>query len=354
MNNIIKAPFFQSHSIRQALSVGMTIFIAVIVNVYFSFTHECWLVMAAYICGQTTLGTPVRQGLLYFVLMQAALVLAAALNYAPEILHLPTAFIVIAFVGSAGVLGLKREKNYHKIIMLILFFMMLMFAGLLPAGSASNLMNRMFDVTIGSGIGILAAQMIFPVRQVKEFRQGLESLLQAIHDDVEEITHSFLAQNESRGIDLVLERELESGTSAYPAWVYEVGFNRGLRGSFRFFLIKIEQVIEIIYSMNYLASRKVQAELLLDLKDPISVVAQKNALLLKIIREYFLNDRLGDIQDDFTTDMKDLESQLQKTIPTHLELLDLSPEYLVLTAFVRDLKDMRELLLQLVMSLPNK
>src|SRR5262249_47033043 len=121
----------------------------------------------------------------------------------------------------------------------------------------------------------------------------------------------------------------------------------------RYFLIHLEKVTELFFSMQYLAFKQIDPLLLNNLKEPMGLVVSKNQELLEYLILYFENKKYTESTSDFTRDMTDLESALQRILPGHFELMELSPDYIRLTTLVKDLKDIRELLLQLVMTIPQ-
>jgi hypothetical protein len=141
------------------------------------------------------------------------------------------------------------------------------------------------------------------------------------------------------------EYALQSQEGVYPEWVFEVGFNPGLRGGFRFFLVNLDRIIEIYYSLDALARSGFDAGIMQDMSACLKKSLEKNIELMTILCE-MTND------SDYTSDIVDLEKVLRQNIPDNLELLDISTEYVKLTALVRDIKDIREILLQLVLALP--
>ena len=50
--------------------------------------------------------------------------------------------------------------------------------------------------------------------------------------------------------------------------------------------------------------------------------------------------------------MTDVHNSLRNVLPGSIELLDVSPDYVNLAAFARDVIDIRELLLQMLAGLP--
>lgn len=287
---------------RHALSVGFAVFIAVIVNHYLSFSKEGWIILAAFMVSQTTRGTPLKQGLVYF-------------------------------------------------------FLIAMVALVMPPHDAVLMQDRMIDIVIGAMLGVLFSQLIFPVKVYSEFCLGVTPVLQALLGYSREFSRAFVYRNNTGPLEVKnveIEAALDVRLGVYPEWIYEVGFNPGLRSGYRYFLVNLERITELFFSMNYLAHRGIEITLLSEFSQYLSDVIEKNNELLAVLVDYFSKGKLTNIESesDFTSDMAALEEILNRYVPSNLELLDISPDNVTLTALVRDLKDLRGLLLQLVMALP--
>ncbi|TAK77925.1 MAG: hypothetical protein EPO11_01970 [Gammaproteobacteria bacterium] len=214
----------------------------------------------------------------------------------------------------------------------IIFSFLIILAILLFSFDFNLLRYQMMEVSIGAIISIICNQFIFPIHFDVEFRQSLIPILKVLKEHPQTIPP----------LD-------------YPEWVYEVGFNPGLRSGFRFFLVHIDWIIELFCSMNYLLARGEQSGLFQELSELIAITQQKNQELFDILIEFFQNNNFTEIHSDFTSDIVALETATRQIIPQQLELLDISADYVTLTAFVRDMKDLRTLLLQLVMAIaPQK
>ena len=110
-----------------------------------------------------------------------------------------------------------------------------------------------------------------------------------------------------------IEAVLAAKQSLYPEWVYEVGFNPGLRSGFRFFLVNLERVIEIFFSMNYLANSGIDTTLLKSFAKYLTDVIEKNNELIHVLINYFSENKLKDTksESDFTSDMTRIRKSTQ-------------------------------------------
>lgn len=282
---------------REALQVSITVFIAIWANHYLSFTHEYWLVATAFFASQTTKGAPIRQALIVFVAM-----------------------IALVFLLSFTVL---------------------------PMHSLMVLRDRLIDVGIGALIAILCQQVIFPFQFVDEFRLGLLPTVRFLKTYSDQLTSALLQDNpRASRLDYRLQEN-------YPEWVYDTGFNRALRAGFRFFLIYLERVCELYCSLNYYTTQALPVALLSQVRPLFREVMQRNELLLDTIETYLSEGKLKIIEADFTDDIEALQQAVRALVPANLELLELSPDDLTLSAIVRDVVDLRRFLLRLTLALPS-
>lgn len=344
------------YTLHHALAIGLAVFSAFIVNHYFSFSHEIYMVISAFFVCQTTRGTPVKQAMIIFLIMVAALTASSLLLINIRNYQVIYVLLAVLFIASAYLSFIYRPQSNKLLFLTLLFSMVVLISTLSPIMSAEFMQNRLMDVVIGAFIGVACAFIVAPVNLERELSEGILPVLSCLSEYTQSLSETLLApQNYKANTSLVrekVERALQGNLGVYPVWVYEAGFNRGLRYGFRFFLINVERVTEIYFSMDYLISRGMDGLIMQGLYANINNVMQKNQELLSILTEYFKYKKIEYTQSDFTSDMAELEKNLHQIVPDNLEALDISPQFLLVTAFIRDLKDLRGLLLQLVMALP--
>jgi hypothetical protein len=341
---------------KRALNVGVCVAIAFILNQYFSFSHEYWMTLSALLVCQTTRGTPARQSLVIFMAIFFAINLATLLSIyvkPPQIIYF---ILSLLFVCSGYFAFINRPQANRIYFFACSFFMVVLVATLASISSFELTRLRIFDVVIGALIGIASHFILFPTKLDKEFAAGIVPILQALDRFSQTLTSGFFSYEQKQEVinkKNLIEMTLQSQEGVYPEWVYEIGFNRGLRSGFRFFLVNLERVIELLFSINFLFSRQVNPVSMDDIQDAFARVMQTNQELLTILILYFKENKLNEIKSDFMSDMTELEKALNQIVPNNLELLAVTPNNLLLTALVRDMRDLRELLLQLVKSLPE-
>jgi|GEM_PF-1322617 hypothetical protein len=347
--------YFKSFYLRQALSVGLTVFVSVIVNSQYSYSGEYWVVLSAFMVSQTTRGTPVRQGMIFFLIMIAAIIVSAFLMTSVEQNQAVYLLLAILFVISSYLAFLDRPQANKTFFLMVYFSIIMLIATLSPIHSGQYMQNRVFDALIGAVIGIMGGMIIFPARINEEFTKGIIPILNALN------SYSQVMKDSIQGVGrldegiirkkLEVENTLQTQHGMYPEWVYETGFNRGVRAGLRFFLVNLERITEVLFSMEYILYQDADPLIFQALSDEIANVMSKNQELLGMLIDYFQYNRLTDAKSDFTSDIAELEKSMQRIMPTSLELLEISPARTLITAFVRDLRDLRGLILQLVMAL---
>lgn len=345
-----------SYAFKHALRVGVALIIAWIVNHTLSMSGEYWVVLSAFLVCQTTMGTPVRQGYIVFTVIEISVIASAVLTQGiakPWATYL--ALFTVFFVTYFG-LFFNRPVNSRAYFQGILFVCIMMVALLAPEHAFAEVQDRVMDIFIGSLIGIVIVSLLRPARLDLEFSEGIIPLLNAIRGYFQVLSKQVMTNevnqetlsNAKLNISALFERQ----EGMYPEWVYDVGFNRGLRSGFRFFLIHLEKVTEIIISINFILKRGLDPSLLQSIAEPLATFMKKNDELFEILITYFQERRLSEIHSNFTSDMDELEEAVKKIIPRNVEALEVAPHYLHLAEWMRDMRDLRGVLLQLAMALP--
>lgn len=354
--------YLKSFSTRHALSSGFAVFTAVLINYYFSFSKEGWVVLTAFLVSQTTRGTPLKQGIYFFLIIIMAILLSSFILLSIKQIIIIDIILSLMFIICSYITFINQPLSNQSFLLVIFFSVVLLIAALSPAKTSQLMQNRVADAVIGGVVGILFSQFVLPVRFGMEFRAGLIPILRALADYSHALTVGFLHKDSNENIldqkpinikKANVKKALQTQQGIYPEWVYETGFNPGLRSGFRFFLINLEHMTDLFFSIDYLISRDVDAALLKALSNSFSVAMQKNDELFHALIDCFENNKIKNTESDFISDISELENTLRHLVPDNLEILDLSPDNITLIALVRNIKDLRGLLLQLVMALPQ-
>jgi len=319
------------HAFQGAIAVAASIVAVSLINP----ANVVWAVVGALMVVQTSRGTPAHQGLYtLFILIIAVIISFVLSQYILKLEILLSLLLSIVFFFSLLKMLLYPE-NYQKILRWLLPAMMM---------------------AIGGMLGIFSSLIIFPLRPYWEFRIALTPMMDALIKYSSEL-EKYIQNNQGavRILEkrlLKIENILRSRRNQYPEWVFEPGFNRNLRSSFRYILVQMERVTDAFFSLDYHARQPVDTELLADIAPQIIVVLSKNVELLKIIRAFFANESVDQSLENFTSDITNVHQAMQNLMPGSIELLDVTPDYVNLASLARDVIDIRELLLQIITGLP--
>lgn len=347
----------KSYIFRQAFCMSLAVAIAISVNSFYSFSHGPWMVLTAFLITETTRGTPIRQNIIYLIIILLALLVANWLLVWMKSLFLLEIIVAVIFFLSVYLSIIKQPLNHKSFYTIMLFSFILLIATSSDYHAFTSVKNQIIDSLIGAAIGISSGLLILSVGLAEEFRQGLLPVFTATIEYLQVlIPNTEVRQYHDEDVKpkrFKVEEELSAYQSVYPVWVYEVGFNPGFRAGFRFFLINLERIIEILFSLNNLFTQPISAELWQYLQTPAQLAMQKNSELLQQLKNYFVTHDIPDLPSDLINDIKTLEKKLRTLVPGDLALLDILPDYVILVAIVRDIKDIRQALLQLLMALPK-
>lgn len=328
----------------------LAVTIAYLIQAHYTFSHEYWIVLTAFIVTQIADNFPLKQGLSLFIVTAVGLLFATWLKtYTATVPQLITVGLI--YLSLNIYLMLNLLVPWRQLALLVFLLLVILFATFMPTPDPDVLKDRLLDSVIGTAIGILCVYIIFPMKPPQAFRSGLVFILNATIDYTDVIIQvidkqdaSLLANNRRK-----LEYALSNQTEQYPEWVYEIGFNPGLRAGFRYFLIYLDRIIETLFSIDTILYKSI--DIPAELASAVQQTLLQNEALLKILRVYFETNTLMQTPLDLTSDITALENSLAAVVPPGIELLDLSPQYVSFTELVRDIKDMRQLLMQLLMSL---
>lgn len=331
---------------REGLSLSAAVILTVAINHFWIAREETWVLMAMIAMLLATRGKPFRLGVLYGITMVAAVGLAGFLSV-DRVIGVYIVLPIIFYIAG----NMIAPITY-------LFLLMFMLAFLLPAGAVVLIQDRMINVGLGCLMGYLAGQIILPANIASEFRRGLQPTLGGLREYMRAITSRIkrYRQPDSR-VEVAasrIELILSGGQGSYPEWVYDAGFNPGLRAGFRFFLIRVERLMELLMSLNCIVERIHYHHLPDAIMTAINDCMQTNESLLNIILTYLQSGKLDVLPEvDYETDVALLEREMAVILPANLDLMDLSDHYVEMAALLYTIRDLRKTLLQMVLAIGN-
>lgn len=338
---------------RHAASVAGAVAVALLLQPYIGFSNDYWLVLSSFMVCQTTRGTPLKQGMLVALLMVLGLSALAVLN---NVTMLADKELLIVAVVSTVLVWYVRARRTLRAQYLYSLLVTLLIAQLFPLGSGWLVVKfHIADILIGAFIGLSCSMIILPVQTVKEFLLGVVPTLTILGDYSQKLSEYFSEEETSVVLTKQMQEvreSLQSPTSLYPNWVYEVGFNRGLRAGFRYFLIKVECLAELVFSMDYLLEKNIKKDVPVELYQHVAKVTHHNAILIQAICAHFEKEKVVKVDLDLTEDLDAFEQASKRFFSGTIALLDISEQHMRLALFVRNIKDMRTRLLQLASTIP--
>lgn len=339
MNNLI-------YGWREGLSLCLAVLAAMVVNHYLIHTEAVWVLLSAAVLLVATRGHPFRQGIIFTTCLLIAVSFAGLIS----LHHAVGMYIVVPMVFFIA----------GTFIAPITYLFMLMFivSLLMPASSNVLLMDRIVNVMLGSLIGYLIGQFILPVNMIVKLRKGLTPCLSGMFEYCQAVTSRIKHYYDpDKRIDIatnIVELMLSSGGGGYPEWVYEEGFNPGLRTGFRYFLIRIERLMELLMSLNCIADRIHYHHIPDAVMDLMVRCMQTNGILLNMVGQYVAEGIfIEDNETDFLADVSLLEEEITSILPGSIELIDVTEQYIEVAALLYTIKDLRKTLLQVVLVIGN-
>lgn len=342
---------------KRAMSISIAVTLAFVAGYYIDAQQAFWAGISALLVSQTSRGTPARQS---FHMLFLILVFALVALWLQTLAIARFDLILISsglFAFFAGFIMLRQPEIFRVTLMWVAPAMVFLIAVLWPQPQSGRVMDSLMQILAGGGIGMFASLLLFPVAPYREFSKGLLPIIDAMTGYARELHNDFLDQKDHQAS---LEKRIKhietimlSQQNQYPEWVFENGFNRNLRAGFRYVLVQLEYITEGFISLDYHLRQPLDKDLLADVSKELAEVAEKNAHLLQVLREYFAKSQFEDKHENFTHDITSLQNAMHAVLPGSVDLLDMSQDYVTLSAIARNLIDMRELLVRLIAGLPQ-
>src|SRR5579872_1940359 len=189
----------------------------------------------------------------YLLRLLIALILSFAANYYLAetkvfLIPLVAIFTMQTSIGNSIYQGMQKLLIVLAIIMITSLFV----------SSLPLFYEMTHDLLIGATIGIMINLFFLPRKPDKEFREKIIPVIKIFNDYFSMIIDQLLQQDSSKFNNAALENALLE----LPDWVYERGFNTALQIGYRFFLIKVEQLSNVLMSMHHLARYQYEKELI--------------------------------------------------------------------------------------------
>lgn len=340
----------ESYAWRRSIRLGIAVLLAVIVDHYFSSTHQFWGAIAALVTLTVSLGSPLRQSLFhYFIIFLGVITSSVLLLWISQ----PEIFYPLALLGGIVVWALLAvshggEINTLKIPLILGLILVIGFFSPL----SGDPMDRIHDITLGAIVGLIVNLLVFPDQVDKKFQQNSIAYYQVLEIFFAEILRRFLSPMKEQPIQ-ALSPVFSAQYSLLPFWALQPGFNPRLRKSHHYFLSNSIQLTETLFSLDALSTLVVDPAMLEIFRIPLEKYTKNTHELFKVLLAKLENKSNIDIQfvsEDFMTEIVELENIFKEKVSPSLEALSLTKEYIDLADFIRDLKAIRLILIRLVES----
>lgn len=270
--------------------------VSLIVNYFFSFSHEYLIPLAALCMMFTSIGSYVTQGLQRYLLI---------------------------------VLGVAAYSYFFSSHELLYF--------------------RIYDVTIGCAIGIIVNVLVFPRKADAEFRKAILPILIAYENYFTAVIDLFLGKEVSYIESQQIELELQ--LQQFPFWIYQERFDFRLQTGYRYFLGKMQHVAEILFAMHYTVRQRPDIKIVKKIRAPLLECVTRLQYLFKAMITVFELKKITEGVEDCQAELYELETKLQALMPNYLELIDLPNDFSRIYEFIYGLKDLRFALMKLAQAL---
>jgi len=337
---------------RRGFVAALAILVASILSFYFDKAEFMWAPITAFIVTQLPEGFQLRQTFVIIFVMVVAIITTGLWAWLgiPPWLYAGLLGVMIVLCSYLYVINPNAQRLQKLFVLLVPFAFVL--ASLMYEYSIDLIKDRCIAVAMGGLIGFVATVTFLKFDAAKTFKKDMVPIIDCMINYVEEFANQ-LAESTAFPIKTATMKlqMMDKECRGYPEWIYTPGFNPGLRSGMRFFLIHMERISEILFSLEFLLKQPVAMERWQEIGPYFIHALQGNKNLLLTLSRGLQNKNENDIKENFTQDIADLEAGLQRAVPSSLELVDLDPSNLILIAMGREIKDMRNILLQLVLIL---
>lgn len=316
------------------------------------------LVTTAFLTCQVGVGSPLRLGFHSLILIIVIVLCATYVgNIFAALPGMALLCVSIVFALSQLMLMQSVHKSLFNLYFCGCFFILILF--FVPGLISVDITSIMKNILLGGLIAFISIVLFIrnPLHLI--FAQGMNPLLNNLMTFSECLRATYQADQDKQEFEkklfankINIENVLLDKT--YPEWIYGIGFNPGLRAGFRYFLLKLEYLIDIYFSLNNAFTAELDRELRSVTYEAITETLRKNEDLMRLLHSYFTTGKIDRSLSDLTSDITTLEAIVRENIPENIDLLDISNDYLILTAITRALKDARQTLIELLSALPEK
>jgi uncharacterized membrane protein YgaE (UPF0421/DUF939 family) len=328
--------------VRRSIRAAVVIFIAVIISQFFAFSEKFWIPTATLLVLQTAVGLTVRQGLQRFLMITFSVLVASYVVLIVKNSYVVNVIAVI-FLSIICYFSLATYKIQAQITIPLMMGIVVLIAMIMPPLPAQVIHSRTLDVIMGGVMGILASLFILPVRVDVEFRKEVLPLLASCLSYFQAIIEYFYDHKNENNL-ISQRRKLEMIWQEFPDWVYETGFIASLQEGYRHFLVRIDQMRQILAVLHYLASFDYEEQLLQQLKEPMDNYVEQVRKMVHAISTLLVLQKLSEGAEELDDSFNQLEITFKQLVPYSLETLAINLESVDLAHFIYELQEFGKIL----------
>lgn len=284
--------------LKRAALFSLILFLAVLLSFYFSHAEKVWLIISCFLILSLSQVMLIRESILFFML-----------------------------IGCAVSIGTFFQPQFNQ----------------------SLWYDRLYDITLGSFLGILGNFFIFPFKIDQEFRRKIIPILESYSNFLLILPAAFSRKKDLIDSVRVVEQLLQA--PFFPGWIYAEGFAFSFRQGHRNFLIMVERLGQILITIQTEINDVQQLPQIKSLKEPLKNYCDGAQKILTTICQ-LINLQKGTLGlSDLQPELAEIEKVAKIIVPQSLSLIDLQTSELALAAFIINLRDFRFALLKLVQAL---
>lgn len=340
--------------LKRLFVVFLTLAVSFVFSVFYPAIDRFLIPLSALAVLPTPVGLTLREGLVRFIIIFASALLASIVTVFFKT-HLQIDFLsemLASMLFIFLIFKITRDGFESRFLLAGLFFCIILFLKPVPM---HELWRRLGEITLGAATGIIINLLIFPRQIDTEFRDCMMIILNAYQEYFSCI------------LDLLFKKKaaLESATRAklkvensiasrlFPSWVYKEGFSIMHQSGHRHFLIMVERLGQNLFSLHQIARHPFDSVLLEDLRVPIEDFKKQVDIILSALITVLQLNKLPESVNDLSEEEAQLQNAFDTVAPPTLELITLTPDYILLAAFIADCKDIRAILLRLGQAVQN-
>lgn len=207
---------------------------------------------------------------------------------------------------------------------------------------------RMEYVYFSIFLAVMLSLVLFRVPAETVFRKKIIAMFDVYNNYLRDLIDAIYQKENTLAKTRLLT---ENVLLAAPNWVYAKGYNARLREGHRHFLVRVEQIGEILISLQALTHYSLDKRMLKQLEKEIYFVIEQTRLLMQSINNALALEKPKAIIEDWYDKIQELEKIFYEALPENFMMLEGKEEHLHIAELLQGLKDLRFFLLKCVQAI---